>query len=96
MPTYIVLEKFTAQGVSTLKNYRDRVAEAKRIAQAAGGTLTAYLTMGRYDVVSVLTAPDDETATKIVLSMAQRGNVSTQTLRGYTEEEAYRLVEGLR
>lgn len=95
MATYIVLEKFTARGIDTIKEYRQRVEAAKKIAQDAGGNLTAYLTMGDYDVVVVLTAPDDETATKIVLSVGRRGNVTTQTLRAYTEAEAYRLIEGL-
>ena len=95
MATYIVLEKFTAQGISSIKSYRQRVEAARKIAQDAGGDLTAYLTMGEYDVVVVLSAPDDETATRIVLNVARRGNVTTQTLRAYTEEEAYRLVEAL-
>jgi len=95
MATYIVLGKFTAQGVSTIQNWSERVQAAKQVAQEAGGTLTVYLTMGQYDAVGILQAPDDETASKIVLRIAMRGNLSSETLRAYSEDEAYRLVEGL-
>ena len=54
-----------------------------------------YLTMGQYDAVAVIEAPDDETAAKGALITASAGNVSTETLRAFTEQEAIALVQSL-
>lgn len=51
--------------------------------------------MGQYDAVAVIEAPDDETAAKGALITASAGNVSTETLRAFTEQEAIALVQSL-
>jgi uncharacterized protein with GYD domain len=96
MPTYITLYRYTQQGVQNIKESPDRVAAAKETARSMGLEIKGvYLTMGQYDLVAVGEAPDDETATKFALALASRGNVSTETLRAYTEEEFRSLVADL-
>ena len=95
MPIYITLMKFTSQGVSGLPAWRDRVEEAERAIEERGGKLVdAYVTLGRYDVVELFEAPDDEVAYQILVELAKHGQVTTETLRAFTREEAERIVKG--
>jgi uncharacterized protein with GYD domain len=55
----------------------------------------AYLTMGRYDLVTVIEAPDDETYAKAVLGLGMQGSVSTETLKAFTEDEYRRIIGSL-
>lgn len=95
MPIYITLMKFTSQGISGLPAWRDRVEEAERAIEERGGKLIdAYVTLGRYDVVELFEAPDDEVAYQILIELAKHGQVTTETLRAFTREEAERIVKG--
>jgi uncharacterized protein with GYD domain len=92
MATYVSLVTFTATGIESIKNGGARLDAAKQGLQALGGELKGwYLTMGRYDVVFIFEAPDDETAAKGVLTLAAQGNVRTETMRAFSEEE-YRAI----
>jgi uncharacterized protein with GYD domain len=96
MPTYVTLIHYTDQGVKTFKDLKSRLEETRRVGEAAGATLKAfYLTMGRYDAVVVSDAPDDATIAKLALAAAGRGNVRTETLRAFNEDEALRIAEQL-
>jgi uncharacterized protein with GYD domain len=95
VPVYITLMKFTSQGMGGIPAWRDRVEEAERAIQSRGGQLLdAYVTLGRFDVVEVFEAPDDETAYQILIEVAKHGQVTTETLRAFTREEAERIVRG--
>ena len=95
MPVYITLMKFTSQGMSGIPAWRDRVEEAEQAIEERGGKLLdAYVTLGRYDVVELFEAPDDETAYRILIELAKHGQVTTETLRAFTREEAERIVKG--
>ena len=54
-----------------------------------------YLTMGRYDIVIIVDAPDVETAAKIILSISSKGAVSTETLHAFSEEEYRKIISEL-
>jgi uncharacterized protein with GYD domain len=61
-----------------------------------GATLDAfYLTMGRYDIVVIVDAPNPEIITKIILATASRGAISTETLPALTEEEYRKVISEL-
>jgi uncharacterized protein with GYD domain len=95
MPTYVVLAKLTQQGIQTIKDVPKRRA-AWESAQALGITLRErMLTMGRYDVVMILDAPDDEAVAKFALQTGMRGNLSTETLRAFSEPESEALLASL-
>jgi uncharacterized protein with GYD domain len=94
VPIYITLMKFTSQGMTGIPAWRDRVEEAERAIDARGGKLLdAYVTLGRYDVVEIFEAPDDETAYQVLIEVAKHGQVTTETLRAFTREEAERIVK---
>jgi len=96
MPTYVVLARMTHQGIQTAKDIPQRRTAAKEAAKALGITWReSYLTMGQYDVVLILDAPDDETMAKFALQIGSRGNLSTRTLRAFNEAESDALPGSL-
>jgi uncharacterized protein with GYD domain len=96
MPRYVTLIHYTEQGVKTFKDLARRLDETRRIGESRGAKLVDfYLTMGQYDAVVVTEAPDDETVAKLALAAGGRGNVRTETLRAFTEEEAKQIAADL-
>jgi uncharacterized protein with GYD domain len=83
----------TEQGVKEFKASPERAGKFKAAAQKAGVTVKEiYWTMGRYDVVMILEAPDDQTAVSVLLGLASLGNVKTQTMRGFNASEMKEIV----
>lgn len=79
-----------------LPAWRERVEEGERIIESTGGKLSGvYVTLGRYDVVEIFEAPDDETAAEIVLKLQRYGAEHTETLRGFTRDEAEEIIRRL-
>jgi uncharacterized protein with GYD domain len=96
MPTYVTLIHYTEQGVKTYKELPSRLEETRKAGADVGAKLVAfYLTMGRYDAVVISEAPDDETIAKLALAAGGRGNVRTETLRAFTEDEAKSIAAEL-
>ena len=96
MPHYISLMRWTSQGLAGLPAWRERVEEGERIIVEAGGKLVGvYVTLGRYDVVEIFEAPDDEQAAEIVMKLQRHGAEHTETLRGFTREEAEEIIRRL-
>jgi uncharacterized protein with GYD domain len=96
MPRYVTLIHYTEQGIKTFKDLPRRLDETRRVGEARGAKLVDfYLTMGQYDAVVVTEAPDDETVAKLALAAGGRGNVRTETLRAFTEEEAKQIAADL-
>jgi uncharacterized protein with GYD domain len=88
MPTYIVLASFTEQGIKNIKDSPKRAQAFKDAAKKSGATVKEiFWTLGQYDIVTVVEAPDDATMTAIGLSTGKQGNVRTQTLRAFSEAE---------
>jgi len=85
---YIILVNWTEQGVSQVKDTVQRSERVRQAAQQLGGDMSAiYWTIGRYDVVAIIEAPDDQTAAAIGLRAAGTGAVRTETLRAFTADE---------
>jgi uncharacterized protein with GYD domain len=96
VPHYISLMRWTSQGLAGLPGWRERVEEGERTIRDAGGTLVGvYVTLGRYDVVEIFEAPDDEIAVEILLRLQQYGAEHSETLRAFTREEAEEIVRKL-
>ncbi len=96
MPTYISLEKFTSQGVKEIKDGPARVDAYRALCKKMGAELKSFhLTMGRYDIVTIVDAPDDATMAKISLAVSSLGNVSMETLRAFNESEYRDIIAGL-
>ena len=93
MPTYICLMNFTDQGVRTVKETTQRAEALKSTAQKMGITVKEiYWTLGRYDLVSILEASNEEMATALGLSLCSLGNIRTETLRGFSADEMNRII----
>lgn len=96
MPTYITLMHFTQEGVKNIKDSPARLDDAKKLFNAMGAELKAwYLTLGEYDAVAIAEAPDDETGTKLLLTVGSQGNIRTETFRAFTEEEYRKIIATL-
>jgi uncharacterized protein with GYD domain len=96
MATYMMLFRFTQQGLQNVKESPARVEAAKKAFQNLGASVKAfYALMGRYDTVFIVEAPDDETIAKAALAIGSMGNVHTETLRAFTEEEFRKIIAAL-
>ena len=96
MPTYITLVNFTDQGIRTIRDAPQRWDDAHAAIKAAGGSLQLFLTIGQYDAVAITEFPNDEVATTAVLALGSQGNIRTTTLKAFTEQEARKIIQGLR
>jgi uncharacterized protein with GYD domain len=96
MATYLMLVRYTQKGIKNIKQSPARLDEAKKAAKAVGAQIKEfYLVMGRYDIVIVLEAPDAETMANCALSLSSKGNVTTETLRAFTEDEYRKIIGAL-
>jgi uncharacterized protein with GYD domain len=96
MPTYITLLSFTQKGVENIKESPARLDRAKAAIKAAGGEMKAwYLTLGRFDALTISEAPSDEAYATTLLAIAAAGAVRTETIRAFTEEEYRKIIASL-
>jgi uncharacterized protein with GYD domain len=81
MPTYVMLTNLTSDGVRTLKDNPNRVTEVNKEVEQLGVTVKdQYATLGQYDFVTIVEAPDDKTMAKVSVELGSRGTMSSQTL----------------
>jgi uncharacterized protein with GYD domain len=94
MATFVLLINWTDQGVRSFKDTLDREQAFRGMIEDVGGNLKdAYWTIGPYDIVAVVEAPDDETMTAFALQAGSWGNIRTTTLRGFSRDEMTRIIE---
>lgn len=92
MTTYVMLVKWTEQGMRQVKDSPKRLDKAKAALKEMGGDFKAvYMTMGDYDLVAIYEAPDDAVAARFTLILGMLGNVRTTTLKAFPER-AYREI----
>lgn len=92
MTSYIVLMNWTEQGARNVRESPKRLDAAKKQLGDMGGSFKAfYLTMGEYDMVAVVEAPDDAILARFSLMLAASGNVRTRTMKAFPEF-AYREI----
>jgi len=96
MPLYVGLARWTDQGVKSVKDATTRWEQGRAAIEQAGGRIVGlWWTQGQYDAVIVTEWPDDESASVATLAYAMAGNVRTETLRAYTNEEFGRILQRL-
>ena len=96
MAKYITLLNWTDQGIKTIKDAPKRVDAARALAKKHGCEMQDfYLTIGAYDMVTIIEAPDDETAAKLMLTIASGGNVRSTTLKALSEDSFRKIAGGL-
>ena len=92
----MLLSKWTDQGVRNVKDLLPRTEQSRAAAEKLGARIIGvWWTQGSYDAVSVVEMPDDETASVGALALAMAGNVRTETMRAYTDEEMQRILQRL-
>ncbi|HEV2826534.1 MAG TPA: GYD domain-containing protein [Pyrinomonadaceae bacterium] len=96
MPTYISLLNWTQQGVAKVKDSPSRLDAGREAFKKLGVEIKdTYLTMGRYDLVCVIEGPDDEAVARALLTLGSQGNVQTETLKAWTEDDYRKIVGSL-
>jgi uncharacterized protein with GYD domain len=93
MATFITTIKFTEQGLGAIRDSPKRAASFKSTAKKLGAKVSdIYWTLGPFDGVVIFDAPDDETATAVMLALASKGNVHTSTVRAFDAGAMEKIV----
>ena len=88
MPSYVLLMNYTDEGLRNIKYLPQHVNAIRQAVESAGGHLPCiYLTMGHYDLVAILEAPNDQVCASISLGLSSLGNVRSTTLKAFGEDE---------
>jgi uncharacterized protein with GYD domain len=88
MPTYVMLTNLTSEGVQTLKNNPTRIQEVNKEVEQLGVKVKAqWATLGQYDFITIVEAPDDKTMAKVSVELGSRGTMNSQTLAAIPAEE---------
>ncbi len=96
MATYLGLFRFTDQGIRKVKETTKRAKDFQEFAAKMNVKVREiYWTLGRYDVVVVAEAPDEETITRLTLGLGMLGNVTTETLRAFSAQEMNQILKEL-
>src|SRR5258708_36743147 len=94
MVTYVVLANFTEQGIRSAKESPKPAEAFKKMAETFGVVVKElFWTQGRYDVVTILDAPDEFSATALNLNLTALGNVRTESLRAFPPADLPKLVD---
>jgi uncharacterized protein with GYD domain len=89
-----MLSTWTDQGMRHVKESPDRLDAARELCRQHGAEIVAlYITMGAYDLVFIVDAPNDDTLARIALSLGKGGNIRTTTLKAFDEAQ-YREIIG--
>jgi uncharacterized protein with GYD domain len=94
MPRYVTLINWTEQGIAGFKESVDRYEATQKQFEDLGARLVdVYWTLGEHDIVAVVDAPDDESATAALLMLGSAGNVRTKTMRAFSREEMRGVID---
>jgi uncharacterized protein with GYD domain len=93
MARYVSLINWTEKGMAS---FRDTVDRGEAAAQLAGSFGVSFVdinwTMGPYDIVAVLEAPDDESASAFALALGASGNLRMTTMRAFSDSEMRGII----
>ena len=96
MPTYVVMSKWTGQGLQNIKQSPDRLNAARKAYESAGIKMPHFwMVTGQYDMIAILEAPDDVALAKAILSSTAQGSFTTETCRAFTEDEYKKIIGAL-
>ena len=94
MPTYILLSRLSTQGVQTLKSNPDRLREVNKDVEELGSRiLHQWATLGEWDFVNIVEAPDTQTIARVSVALGARGSTRIQTLPALTIDELLAALE---
>lgn len=87
MKTYIALCCFTDQGIRGVKDTTKRADAVMEAAKKFGASMKIYWTSGHYDLVAMIEAADEESASAFALSIGAAGNIRTEMMRAFSKDE---------
>ena len=88
MPIFILLSTLTQQGVQTLKSNPERLRQVNKDVEELGATVVhQWATLGEYDFVNVVEAPDSATIARVSVALGARGSTKIRTLTALTIDE---------
>jgi uncharacterized protein with GYD domain len=91
--TFITTIKFTEKGIQAIRETTKRSAAFKAAAKKMGAKVSdIFWTLGPFDGVVIFDAPDDETATAVMLAVSSKGNVQTSTARAFDSGAMEKIV----
>lgn len=91
---FIATINFTQQGIANIQDTCKRAEEFKKAAKKLGvKVVETYWTLGPFDGLLVFDAPDEETATALMLHLGSQGHVQTQTARAYKAADMKKILE---
>jgi uncharacterized protein with GYD domain len=94
MPRFVSLIDWTQQGIANFRDTVDRYEAAEQQLEQLGVRfIDVYWTLGEHDIVTVLEAPDDETATAALLAVSSQGNIRTKTMRAFSRDEMRAVLD---
>jgi uncharacterized protein with GYD domain len=94
MPIFILLSTLTQQGVQTLKSNPERLLQVNRDIEELGArVLHQWATLGEFDFVNVVEAPDIATIAKVSVSLGSRGSTRIETLPALEIDEFLKTLE---
>lgn len=96
MPTYVALLKYTSQGIARVKESPNRLDAGRAAFKNIGVEIKdTYLLMGRYDLLCVVEAKDDDALARAMLTLGSQGNVQTETMRAWNEDEFRKIIASI-
>lgn len=96
MAIFIILGRYTQEGITKIKETPQQFEAAKKVAESIGGSIKEfYYTMGRYDFVSIIEAPSYEAMMKGLLTVGGTGVIRTETLQAIPIEKAEDIIKDL-
>jgi len=96
MAIFVSLVNFTDQGIRYVKNTIQRADAFRETANKLGVEVKEiYWTLGSYDLVIIVEAPDDESVATMFMSVGSLGNIRFHTLRGFSAKEMERMVKNI-
>ena len=88
MPTYVMLTQLTPEGVQTVKNNPSRIKEVNKEVESLGASVTAqWATLGQYDFVNIVEAPDEATMIRVSMELGSRGTARYESLAAIPIED---------
>jgi uncharacterized protein with GYD domain len=94
MPLFILLSTLTQQGVQTLKSNPERLKQVNQdVAELGCKVLHQWATLGEFDFVNVVEAPDIATVAKVSVALGARGSTRIETLPALEIDEFTRMLD---
>src|SRR5262245_48942176 len=81
MPNYIMLSTLTPEGAKTVKNIPSLNSEFNQNAEQLGATVKPqWATLGHFDFINIVEAPDEKTMARVSLELGSRGTAHYESL----------------